>query len=135
MGSLVAFQAEDGRGFYRPSGVASAGQMVQMITAVLDLARTAGLTTVLVDITGLTGFESPGPAFRRWAVRRWAAAAEGVRVAVVARAEHICPDKTGLLVAAEEGMHAHICESEAEAAAWLDAASAASPTAGDAKSG
>jgi hypothetical protein len=40
---------------------------------------------------------------------------------MVARYEHICPQKTGLLTAAEEGMQAHICESEAEAIAWLDA--------------
>jgi hypothetical protein len=121
MEALVGFAAANGRGVYRPTGVASAGQAADMISAVLDLAQAGGLTTVLVDITGLTGFEIPGPAFRRWAVRRWAAAAADLRVAVVARPEHICPEKTGLLVAAEEGMRAHICASKAEAIAWLDA--------------
>jgi len=43
--------------------------------------------------------------------------------AVVARAEHICPQKTGLLVAAEEGLRAEVCQTEAAALAWLDEAS------------
>ncbi len=127
MGSPIAFEVMDGRGFYRLSGVVSAGQAADTIAAALYSARSDGLTGVIVNITGLTGFEVPGPAFRRWAVRRWAVAAKGVRVAVVARAEHICPEKTGLLVAAEEGMRAHIRESEAEAVAWLDTALAKAP--------
>ena len=43
-----------------------------------------------------------------------------IRVVVIARSEHICPKKTGLLIAAEEGLDAHICESVNEAVAWLD---------------
>jgi hypothetical protein len=39
---------------------------------------------------------------------------------MVARAEHICPERTGLVVAAEEGLHAYICELEPDALAWLD---------------
>lgn len=76
---------------------------------------------MLVDITEVTGFKSPGPAYRRWVARRWAATVKGtIRVVIAARAEHICPAKTGLLVAAEEGLDAHICQSEREAIAWLD---------------
>lgn len=100
-----------------------------MITDALYLGRSSGLTDVIINITGLTGFEVPGPAFRRWAVRRWAISTGGMRVVIVARAEHICPEKTGLLVAAEEGMRAHICESESEAIAWLDADADAEPSA------
>ncbi|MEK7954345.1 hypothetical protein WKV53_27760 [Luteolibacter sp. Y139] len=98
----------------------SAGQAADLISAALDHARTCGLKEVLVSITALTGFESPGPAFRRWAVRRWSTAGTGLKVAMVARPEHICPEKTGLLVAAEEGLNAHICQSEGEAEAWLE---------------
>ena len=39
---------------------------------------------------------------------------------MVARHEHICPQKTGLLVAAEEGLQANIFDTEAPAIAWLD---------------
>jgi len=39
---------------------------------------------------------------------------------MVARPEHICPHKTGLLVAAEEGLQANIFDAEGPAIAWLD---------------
>jgi len=120
---MKGFSTVSRRGFYRPEGEMSAGQTVDMITAVLALARTRKMQEMLISLTRLSGFDVPGPAFRRWAVRRWAGAAEGVHVAVVARAEHICPQKTGLLVAAEEGLRAEVCQTEAAALAWLDEAS------------
>ncbi len=111
------------RVFYRPTGVVTAGQAVDLIDAVLRLAKAAGLRDALVDITRLTGFESPGPAFRRWAVRRWSHSTDRVlRIAFVARAEHICPRRTGLLEAAEIGLQAYVCEIESEAVSWLDVA-------------
>jgi hypothetical protein len=121
MKSMAAFQTDECRGYYRPAGMASAGQAADMIATALELARDADLRSMLIDITKLDGIEIPGPAFRRWAVRRWAAAAARLSVAVVARVEHICPQKIGLVVAAEEGMGAHICSAEDEALAWLDA--------------
>lgn len=94
------------------------------MTRALRRAKAEGLGEALIDITAMTGFESPGPAYRRWLVRRWAEVAEdALRVAVVARAEHICPEKTGLLIAAEEGLGANICETTAKAIAWLDSTS------------
>jgi hypothetical protein len=126
MEPLPSFETEGTRGFYRPSGRVSAMQLADLMTAAIRLARARELSDVMVNITATTGFESPGPSYRRSLVRRWAATAAGVlRVVVVARHEHICPHKTGLLVAAEEGLHAHICEAEVEAIAWLDAAAAA----------
>ncbi len=93
-----------------------------MIADVLEEARGRGVREALVDVTSVSGFESPGPAFRRWAVGLWAEAVGGeVRVALVARAEHICPEKTGLLAAAEEGLRANIFQDEGEAVAWLGA--------------
>jgi hypothetical protein len=93
-----------------------------MVTAALRHARSRGVRDMVIDITQMSGFETPGPAYRRWVVRRWARASDAaVRVAVIVRPEHICPQKTGLLVAAEQGLQAHICDSEAEAIDWLDA--------------
>ena len=92
-----------------------------MITAALSAALDAGLREAVVDIRRVTGFESPGPAFRRWAVTLWAERVRGrVRVALVAREEHICPDRTGLIVAAEEGLDAATFLDDDAAAAWLD---------------
>jgi hypothetical protein len=109
------------RGVFRPTGVATAGQLAHLIADVLSQALGNGLRDVLVDIRSVSGFESPGPAFRRWAVGLWAREVAGaVRVAIVARHELICPQKTGLLAAAEEGLNAGIFEQEPEAIAWLE---------------
>jgi hypothetical protein len=108
------------RGFYRPSGRVSAGQLADLVAEALDGARVAGLRDVLINLTELTGFESPGQAYRRWVAGRWAKAAAGaLSVAVVARREHICPQRSGLLAAARKGLKAHICERESEAMDWL----------------
>jgi hypothetical protein len=106
---------------FRPRGTASAAQLAQLIADALFDAGQGGMEDALVDITAVNGFESPGPLFRAWAVGLWArAAGETLRVAMVARPEHICPHKTGLLVAAEEGLHANIFDAEGPAVAWLD---------------
>jgi hypothetical protein len=55
-------------------------------------------------------------------VQLWAKSVEGrFAVVIVAREELVCPEKTGLLVAAEEGLHANIFTSESGAVAWLEA--------------
>ena len=109
------------RAFYRPIGNLSAGQLADLIDDALTLACARDARDILIDITHVVGFESPGPAYRRWVARRWARTAGGrLRVAVVARQEYICPEKTGLLVAAQEGLSAQIGHSEIYALAWLD---------------
>ena len=115
--------SESTRAFFRPTGTFSPGQLVDAIKSALELALGLDRREMLVNISDATGFESPGPAFRRWAVRRWAGVGSNLCVAMVARNEHICPSKTGLIVAAEEGLDAHICVTEAEALRWLDEAS------------
>ena len=105
-----------------------AGELADLITAALERARAAAVRDMVVNIAAMTGFGSPGPAYRRWVARRWAEAlGPHVPVALVARREYICPEKTGLVVAAEKGLKAYICETEAEAIVWLDSAAAAAP--------
>ena len=118
---LPAIDASGSRGICRPAGRVTAGELADLVCTVLVQARDQDLQELVVNIVRMTGFSSPGPAYRRWVARRWAEAAGGaLRVAFVARAEHICPHKTGLLVAAEEGLEAYICLTEAEAVAWLE---------------
>ena len=106
---------------FRPHGTASAVELAQLIADALFDARQGGLEDALVDIRAVNGFESPGPLFRAWAVGLWARiAGEDLRVAIIARPEHICPHKTGLLIAAEEGLQANIFDAEEPAVAWLD---------------
>jgi len=109
------------RHVFRPRGTATAVELAQSIADVLFDAAQGGLDDALVDITAVYGFESPGPNFRAWAVGLWSRmAGEDLRVAIVARPEHICPHKTGLLIAAELGLQANIFDAEAPAVAWLD---------------
>ncbi len=131
MASISNFDSADRRCVYRPSGSVSASELAYMIAEALSLARERSMEEALIDISAMSGFESPGPAFRRWAVRFWSEEiGNRMRIAVVAREEHICPDKTGLLVAAEEGLRANIFRTEHEALAWLEAeAKAARPDA------
>jgi hypothetical protein len=118
-------EAKGTRGFYRPSGSMSVDLVADLMTAAIRFARAQDLHDVVVNIMATSGFESPSADFRRRLVKRWAATAAGLmRVVVVARKEHIHSHKIGLVVAAEEGLHAHICENEGEAIAWLDAAAA-----------
>jgi len=112
----------DDRAFYRPEGTASAGELADLITAALEYFYDHGYLELVVNITRMEGFASPGPAYRRWLVRRWARAVmRGATIVVVARAERISPERAGLVTAAEEGLRAHICTDEEEAVAWLEA--------------
>ena len=123
---LEGFEPVGTRGFYRPSGRVSVDLLADLMTAAIRYARARDLRDVVVNITAASGFESPSADFRHRLVKRWAATAAGLmRVVVVARKEHIHPHKIGLIVAAEEGLQAHICEDESEAIAWLEAAAAA----------
>jgi hypothetical protein len=118
---LTRFDRIGKRAFYRPSGHIEAGYLVDLITFVLLEAVEQSLSQAVISIVRVNGFESPGPSFRRWAVGRWAEAVAGrISVAVVAKEQHICPEKTGLLVAAEEGLSAAIFTTETEALSWLN---------------
>jgi hypothetical protein len=121
MDETAPFTTAGQRCFYRPRGTSTAGQLAQMIASSLSFGRDLSCKDALVDITGMYGFDSPGPSFRRWAVTLWSDTIENkLRIAFVARREHICPKKTGLLVAAELGLQANVFETEIDALAWLD---------------
>lgn len=121
------FEPASRRALFRPAGSASAGELAHMIADALSSALDAGLRDAVVDIREMTGFESPGPAFRRWAVTLWAETVRGrLRVALVARAEHLCPERTGLIVAAQEGLDAEVFLDEADAVGWFERPFAAS---------
>jgi hypothetical protein len=49
----------------------------------------------------------------------WASIARGLRLAVVARAELIDPERFGITVARNRGLSANVFTSEAEAIDWL----------------
>jgi hypothetical protein len=116
------FTMDGTRGFYRPAGVVSFDECVIRVRAAIAAARTHRAEDLLVDTTALNGFLPPD-AFERFnAVTAWADEAEGqLRLALVARAEMIDPNKVGLLVANYRGLVSNIFTTEPAARAWLDA--------------
>lgn len=108
------------RAHYRPFGVVSAAELADMLADAIQVCRQNNLREVVLDIRELTGFESPGPAYRRWVVKRWGeCASPEMRIALIARDEHVCPKKTGMIIAAEIGLKAHICLTDNDASKFL----------------
>lgn len=109
------------RATFRPRSGASLGQVAETISSVIARCRSEGIERLLVDITGLHELASPSMPQRYFAIELWAAAAAGrVKLALVARAETIDPQRFGVTVARNRGLQAGIFTSEVEAAAWLD---------------
>src|SRR5262245_7223926 len=113
---------EGGRGLYRPVGSVSFDEAVAWVRAAIAAACANQAGDLLVDTTALTGFPSPGTFQRFLAAVAWAEEAVGrLRLAMVARAEMIDPQKFGVTVAANRRLVSNIFTTEAEARAWLDA--------------
>jgi hypothetical protein len=119
---LKGFVLDGGRGLYRPAGSVSFNEGVALVRAAIAGARANGARDLLVDTTALTGFPSPDTFQRFLAAVDWAEEARGaVRLAMVARAEIIDPQKFGMTVAANRGLVSNIFTTEEEARDWLDA--------------
>jgi hypothetical protein len=116
------FEIVNGRGFYRPRGSVSLDAAVDVVSAALEYAREQGARDLLVNLTSLTGFESPN-LFQRFAlIEKWVVAAGGVvRLAMVVRPELIDPGRFGVTVAANRGLVCDVFVSEEKAEIWLDA--------------
>ena len=120
MSDLPGFKTFPDHAEYRPVAELSRHEAFQWITAAINHARETQQQNLLLDITGLTGFESPGLGQRFFYIEEWARAARAyVRVAFVARSEMIDPHKFGITVAANNNLTADIFTSGEEALAWL----------------
>jgi hypothetical protein len=110
------------RAYFRPVGNTTAGELSDMTTAALERAHRHGCMEALIDVTRVYGFESPGPAYRRWIVRRWAQTVLcEIAIVVLCRDDQLLEGNPGLVAAMAEGLLAHVCTTEDEAIAWLDA--------------
>jgi hypothetical protein len=116
------FEQVGSRGFYRPVAQCSFEQAVELVAESMTTARDLGLSDLLVNTTGLTGYPPPS-VFARYAMaNRWTQSAGAMlRVALVARPELIDPQKIGVLMMQNRGGTGDVFASEAEALAWLDA--------------
>ena len=122
MRAMKDFEQVGSRGFYRPIAHVSFEQAVEMVAEAMATARELGLSDLLVNTTGLTGYTPPS-VFARYAMaNKWTqSAGAALRVALVARAEVIDPQKIGVLMMQNRGGSGDVFTSEAEALAWLDA--------------
>ncbi len=122
MEKLDGFVIEEGRGFYRPVASVSFDGVVVLVRAAIAAARRNKVRDLLVDTTALTGFPPPELFQRYLAAVAWSDEAEGgIRLAMVAEAEMIHPQKFGVIVAAGRGLVSNIFTTEVVARAWLDA--------------
>ena len=109
------------RAFYRPVGLVTFEQAVDLVAEAIVKARALGLSDLLVNSTGLSGFAAPSVFARYNMASRWASAAGSrVRVAMVARPEIIDPQKIGVLMLQNRGGMGDVFTNERDALIWLD---------------
>jgi hypothetical protein len=129
MNTLPNFEQLGKRGFYRPSGTVTFERAVDMVAEAMRLSRTLGLSDLLVNTTGFSGFAPPSIFARHALAVKWAeSAGSGLIVAMVARPEFIDPEKIGLLMVQNRGASGDVFHTEVAALAWLDARSGGSTT-------
>lgn len=122
MSQPVQLELRDGYAVYRAAGQVTLDQAVQVVTAAIAAARDQNIAKLLIDLSGLTGFNPPGLGARYFFVKDWARAASGmVRVVLVVQPEMIDREKFGVQVAANSGLVANVFSTEPEALAWLNA--------------
>lgn len=104
----------------RLAGEVSLEQAEQLVTAAITYAREQNVRRLLLDLTGLAGFDPPSVTARYLLIQKWASASDlRVRTAAVANPEMIDPQKIGVSFARNVGFVADIFESEEEALTWL----------------
>jgi len=106
---------------FRPMGRVSLDQAAELVTEGIAYARSLNICKLLIDLTNLTGFESPDIFSRYFIIQEWAdAAGPRIRVAIVVRPEIIDPYKFGTTVAGNIGFRADIFTTEGDALIWLE---------------
>ena len=122
MRAMKDFEQVGSRGFYRPIAHVTFEQAVDLVADAMVTARELGLSDLLVNTTGLTGFAPPSVVARYAMANRWTqSAGAALRVALVARPEVLDRQKIGVLMFQNRGGTGDAFITEAEALAWLDA--------------
>jgi hypothetical protein len=105
---------------FRPTGSSSLEEGVEAISAAITLAREQNQSKLLVDVSMVTGLESPSVTARYWLMRKWADASEDkVILAVIAPAEMIDWQKFGVTAGRNAGLICEVFTAEAGAVEWL----------------
>ncbi|HYJ39733.1 MAG TPA: hypothetical protein VEW08_03015 [Steroidobacteraceae bacterium] len=131
MNTLKNFEQVGRRGFFRPVGMMSFEQAIAVVAEGIRHARSLELVDLLVNTSGLSGFPSPDVFARYSLASKWAeSAGAALRVAIVARAELIDPQKIGVLMAQNRGVNGDVFSTESAAIAWLDLGTGSTPPTG-----
>jgi hypothetical protein len=121
MNPFEGYTIHGDRAEYRPTGEMTLFRAVQLVTAAIVRTRENGIRNLLINVSHLTGFDSPDVVTRYHFVQEWANAAAGaVRIVFVARPELIDPRKFGVTVAANSGLETEVFVTEAEALQWME---------------
>lgn len=120
MTAPLHFQLAGTHACYRPEGQVLLSEAIDLISTAIAYARESAIEKILVDSTQLTGFAPLNTSARFWMAKQFVTAAKSVvKVALLARPEMIDPDRFGVTVARNLGLHANVFDSEADALAWL----------------
>jgi hypothetical protein len=116
---LNYFEVIENITYYRPAGTVAFQELTALLSRALSVCRKNGTRNLLIDVTGLTGFEVPNIVERYWFVVQLARDANGIVFAIVAPQRMIDPERFGTTVARNRGALADIFSSEADARNWL----------------
>ena len=121
MTAVKDFETIGTRAFYRPVAEVTLEKAVDMIADAIKAAREQGLADIVVNSTGLTGFGPPSVFARYSFATKWVqSAGTALRVAIVARAELIDPQKIAMLMMQNRGTNSETFTNELDALRWLD---------------
>lgn len=121
MESPAPFEIVGGRGYFRPTGVVTLEEGIGLVERAIEHARAEGLGELLIDLTRLGGFLAPSLSERFAVAERWSrAAAMSLRIAVVAPAWLLDPERFAVVVMANRGVTTTAVETEKEAIDWFD---------------
>ena len=122
-------ERRDGYAVFRATGETTLDDAVASVTSAIVAAREQSVKNLLVDISGLIGFEPPTHGERYLFVNEWATASQGVvRMSLIAERRMIDPRKYGVSVAHSLGFAANVFVTERAALEFERRLESADPT-------
>lgn len=105
---------------FRPVGAITLTEAIEMVREAIAFTREQQIPRLLINTTQLTGYGTLGTLERFQVAETWAKeASSAIIVAIVAREDQIDPNRFGLTVARNRGLHGEVFTSETEALVWL----------------
>jgi hypothetical protein len=119
--TIEFFEQVGTRAYFRPVARVSFERGVDLIGRAIRSALEMGLTDIVVNTTGITGYTLEG-VFSRYAYAIMLAKSAGskLRVASILPSEHFDPQRIGTVMARNRGVDSEVFVSEADALKWLD---------------